>query len=149
MRDNETSDKETHMARSILAVVTGFLLIGFLSFGMTAVLKIVAPETFGAARLESVPALLLVTFYVMVFAVAGCYLAALMAPHSPMKHALVLGVLGLIFNVVGIAARWEAAPAWFNILSLLLVMPYAWMGGRLREMQLRQARGVTIAGDHN
>lgn len=130
------------MARSILAVVTGFLFIGFLSFGMTAVLKIVAPETFAAARLDSVPALLLVTFYVMVFAVAGCYLTALMAPHSPMKHALVLGVLGLILNIVGMVMRWDASPAWFNILSVLMVMPYAWAGGRLREMQLRQARAA-------
>lgn len=127
------------MARSIVAVVTGFLLIGALSFGATALLKVAMPGAL-AARTESVPVLLLVMAYVAVFAVAGCYLTALMAPRNPMKHALVLGALGLIFNIIGTIDRWETMPAWFHITSLLLVMPYAWLGGRLREMQLRRAQ---------
>ena len=129
------------MVRSIIAVVAGFLFIGALSFGATFLLKVVMPGAL-TARTESVPVLLLVTAYVAVFAVAGCYLTALLAGRSPMKHALILGVLGLIFNIIGAAGRWDTAPAWFHIISVLLVMPYAWLGGRLREMQLRKSRAA-------
>jgi len=129
------------MARSIIAVVAGFVFIGALSFGADAVMRNKMPEVFGASgRVDSAPVLLLMAAYVMVFAVAGSYLTAFLAPRNPMKHALVLGALGLIFNIAGTIALWETAPAWFHIISLLLVMPYAWLGGRLREMQLRQAR---------
>jgi hypothetical protein len=129
------------MVRSIIAVVTGFLFIGALSVGATFLLKIAMPGAL-TERTESVPVLLLVTAYVAVFAVAGCYLAALLAGRNPMRHALVLGALGLVFNIIGTIDRWDTAPAWFHIISLLLVMPYAWLGGRLREMQLRQARAA-------
>jgi hypothetical protein len=74
--------------------------------------------------------------YVGVFATAGCYLTARLAPSQPMRHALVLGVLGLVFNVAGTVAMWDTAPAWYHVASLLLVMPYAWLGGRIRDRQL-------------
>jgi len=129
------------MIRSVIAVVTGFLLIGALSFGATALMKVAMPGAL-TARTESVPVLLLVMTYVAIFAVAGCYITAFIAGRSPMKHALVLGALGLIFNIVGTIDRWDTMPAWFHVISLLLVMPYAWLGGRLREMQLRRTQAA-------
>ncbi|HEU0054362.1 MAG TPA: hypothetical protein VFQ39_14340 [Longimicrobium sp.] len=128
------------MLRSIVAVVAGFLFIGALSFGTDAIVRSAMPGAFDAAgRTDSVPLLLFFIVYVGVFAVAGCYLAARLAPSRPMRHALVLGVLGLVFNVAGTVAMWDTAPAWFHVVSLLLVMPYAWLGGRLRERQLTGA----------
>jgi hypothetical protein len=53
-----------------------------------------------------------------------------------MKHALILGALGLAFNVFASTKMWNTAPAWWNIMSLLLVMPLAYIGGRIRENQL-------------
>jgi hypothetical protein len=53
-----------------------------------------------------------------------------------MAHALVLGALGLAFNVAGTIAMWDTAPAWYHAVALALVMPYAWLGGRIRERQL-------------
>ncbi len=125
------------MLRSVLAVVAGFFFIGFLAFGMDAVVRNAMPGAFSASgRVDSVPLLLFIAAYVFVFAVAGCYLTARLAPRRPMLHALVLGVLGLIFNVAGTIAMWETAPVWFHGVSLLLVMPAAWLGGWLREAQL-------------
>ena len=134
---------EAQMARSITAVVVGFVFIGVLSFGADAAIKNMMPDAFGpTGRVESTPVLLLTIGYVLVFAVAGCYLTARLAPRNPMKHALVLGVLGLIFNVVGTVVMWEAAPAWYHIISLLLVMPAAWVGGQLGEVKARRATAV-------
>ena len=53
-----------------------------------------------------------------------------------MAHALVLGVLGLLFNVAGTIAMWNMAPAWYHLTALVLVMPSAWLGGWLHEREL-------------
>lgn len=127
------------MMRSIGAVGVGFLLIGVLSVLGDQVLLAVMPSAFSAeGAVTSTPLLLLVQGYVAVFAIFGCYVTARLAPNRPMAHALALGVLGLVFNVVGTIARWDHAPAWYHVLALALVMPYAWLGGRLREGQLER-----------
>lgn len=129
------------MMRSILSIIVGFIFIGALSLGTDAVVRGLMPGAFSVAgRTESVPVLLLTLAYVFVFAVVGCYLTARLAPHSPMKHALILGLLGLVFNIVGTTLLWNTAPAWYHVTALLMVMPAAWLGGRLREAQLRQMK---------
>ena len=128
------------MLRSIAAIVLGFVLIGALAFGADAVLRSVMPSAFSpSGRVDSVPILLLMQAYVIIFAVTGCYLAARLAPRRPLAHALVLGALGLAFNVAGTIAMWNTAPAWYHVMALALVMPAAWLGGRLRELQLERS----------
>lgn len=127
------------MWRSVMAIVVGFLFIGLLAFGADALLRSAMPEAFDASgRVTSVPILVLTLVYVGIFAIAGCYLAARLAPDRPMRHALILGVLGLIFNIAGTYAMWDTAPAWYHVIALALVMPYAWIGGRIRERQLER-----------
>jgi hypothetical protein len=122
----------------------GFFLIGLLSFGADAALHSVMPTAFDAAgRVESTSVLLLMLTYVGIFAITGCYLTARLAPGRPLLHALILGLLGLIFNIAGTVALWNTAPAWYHALALVLVMPYAWVGGKLREVEI--ARGSTAA----
>jgi hypothetical protein len=128
------------MVRSTGVIVLGFFMIGAFSFGADALMRSLMPGAFDAAgRVDSTPVLLLIIAYVGVFATAGCYLTARLAPRHPMLHAMILGALGLIFNVVGTINFWETAPAWYHIVSLILVLPYAWLGGqlRVREMGLR------------
>ena len=127
------------MRRSIVAVVVGFVLIAVLAFGTDALVGMALPGAFDAAgRTNDVAILLLTLAYVGVYAVVGCYVTARLAPSRPMRHALVLGALGLVFNVVGTMAAWDTAPAWYHVVALALVMPYAWLGGWLRERQARR-----------
>jgi hypothetical protein len=136
------------MWRSILAVVVGFLVIGALAVGTDAAVHAAVPHLYDAnGRTEHVPLLLLTQLYVGVFAVAGCYLTARLAPDRPMRHAMILGVLGLAFNVVGSIAAWETVPVWYHVVALALVLPFAWLGGRLRERELerRSAARVVVA----
>lgn len=135
------------MARSIAAVVAGFLLIAALAFGADALLRQLMPSAYAAdGRVESTAVLLLAQAYIAVFAIAGCYLAARLAGRAPMRHALILGALGLAFNVAGSIAMWHTAPAWYHVLAIALVMPYAWVGGRLREIELGRRGGGALAG---
>lgn len=121
------------MARSVLVIVGGFLLIGALAFGGSAVAMSAFPHLFdgatGATRDTRMLAALIA--WVFVAATFGCWLTARLAPNRPMRHAMILGVAGLAFNVVGTIVNWETAPAWSHVVSLLLVLPAAWLGGWL------------------
>lgn len=132
------------MARSIMAVVVGFLLIGALSVGADALIHQLVPGAYDAqGRLTSVPLLLLTQAYVALFAIGGCYLCARLAPNRPMRHALILGALGLVFNIAGSYVRWADVPLWFHLMGLTLTLPYAYAGGWLRERELaRQVQPV-------
>ena len=84
---------------------------------------------------------LLATAYRIVFGVAGCYIAARLAPDRPMQHALALGVVGFAVSILGAVATWDRGPAfgphWYPVAIIAITMPCAWAGGRLRVMQLR------------
>ena len=135
------------MLRSIVAVVVGFLVIGTLAFGMDYALMAAAPETFNfAQRVESPPILLFALAYVFAFATLGCWLAARLAADRPLQHALALGALGLVFNVIGTVANWDHAPTWYHVVALLMVMPAAWLGGWLRERQLQRRPAAPARG---
>jgi hypothetical protein len=128
------------IARSVLAVVVGFLLIGALAFGAGAALQAAGIQPPPGEPMTDLGPVLLETAYVAVFAIAGCWVAAWLAPDRPMRHALILGFLGLAFNLMGAAATWGQRPVWAVVLNLALVMPYAWIGGRLRERQIEGRR---------
>ncbi|MDF1502896.1 hypothetical protein [Roseisolibacter sp. H3M3-2] len=134
------------MLRSIVAVVVGFMVIGALAFGTDAVLKSTIPQSFGPdGAVSDVGLLLVMQLYVFAYATFGCWLTARLAPSRPMRHALVLGVLGLAFNVAGTVAMWHTAPAWYHVLALALVMPAAWLGGWIRERQLAGGGALAAA----
>lgn len=133
------------MLRSILVIVAGFLIIGALSIGTDAALvaaHILPPR---GHPVTDLPLLLLVTGYVAVYAILGCYVTAALAPSKPMLHALILGVLGLAFNLANVPAMRALYPAWFVVLSVALVLPYAWIGGRLAETKLTRTRQQEMA----
>ena len=85
--------------------------------------------------------LLLATIYRTIFGIAGCYLTARLAPDRPMQHALAGGVIGLVLSTVGAAVTWNMGPAfgphWYPLALIATALPFAWVGGKLREMQLR------------
>jgi hypothetical protein len=136
---------ETHPPRRILrsigAVFAGFVVVVVLSLGTDAVLH--ATGVFpGWGEPMSDALFLLATAYRTLYAVAGSYLTARLAPHRPMKHALAGGVVGLVLSTLGAVATWdrgpEFGPHWYPLALVVTAMPCAWAGGRFRSMQLRQ-----------
>ena len=57
-----------------------------------------------------------------------------------MMHGLVGGFLGLVVGIVGAVVTWNKGPAfgphWYPIALIVLAIPQAWAGGKLRVMQL-------------
>jgi hypothetical protein len=78
--------------------------------------------------------------YRVVISVAGAWLTARLAPANPMKHAIVLGYVGLALGLVGVAVTWNLGlgPRWYPIALAVLAIPQCWAGGRIYE--LRPAR---------
>ena len=85
-------------------------------------------------------ALLLATVYRTIYSVLGSYLTARLAPDKPMLHSLAGGIIGLILSIVGVVETWNKGPAfgphWYPIALVALALPGAWLGGKLRVLQL-------------
>ena len=124
---------------SIGAVVAGFVAVFVLSLGTDVVMHIagVFPQL-GQPMSDAL--FVLATLYRTVYCIAGGYIAARLAPNRPMEHALVLGVLGLIVSITGAVVTWNKGPAfgphWYPLALIVTAIPCAWVGGRLRIMQL-------------
>ena len=80
---------------------------------------------------------LLATSYRVVISVAGAWLTARLAPDKPMKHALILGGIGVVLGLVGVVATWDMGlgPRWYPILLVVLALPQCWAGAKLYELQ--------------
>jgi hypothetical protein len=74
---------------------------------------------------------LFVTAYRAVYSIAGCYLAARLAPDHPMRHALALGVIGFLLASLGAYVMWSMGTHWYPIALIVSALPCAWIGGWL------------------
>ena len=128
------------ISRSIGALVAGLLFIVLLSFGTDVVMHAtgIYPPWF---QYMSDSLFVLATAYRSLYSVLGSYLTARLAPNRPMLHALILGVIGLIFSIAGALGTWnkgrEFGPKWYPLALVVISIPLAWVGGKIREMQLR------------
>ena len=85
---------------------------------------------------------LLATSYRVVISAIGAWLTARLAPGKPMKHAMILGYVGVILGLIGLAATWNAGfgPRWYPIALVVLAIPQCWAGGKIFEMQAAKAQ---------
>jgi hypothetical protein len=125
--------------KSIGAVVAGFVVVFVLSLGTDIVLHETGVFPSWGQRMSDA-LFLLATAYRTVYCIAGSYVAARLAPDKPMKHALLLGVAGLIISTVGAVVTWnkgpEFGPHWYPVALIVTAIPCAWLGGKLRIMRL-------------
>jgi hypothetical protein len=84
--------------------------------------------------------LLLATIYRTLYGVLSSYIAARLAPYRPMLHAMVLGALGFAVSILGAVVTWNKGPAfgphWYPVALVVLALPTAWLGGKLRLAQV-------------
>lgn len=77
------------------------------------------------------------TAYRLAIGIAGGWLTAALAPQRPLKHAMILGCVGIVLGLAGLAATWNLGlgPRWYPILLVVLAVPQCWAGGRIYEAQ--------------
>jgi hypothetical protein len=121
--------------KSIWAVVAGVLVI----LGVTTLVDIVLHATgvFPMDQPIDDALALLATSYRIVIGAGGAWLTARLAPDKPMKHAMILGSVGVVLGLVGVVATWNLGlgPRWYPIALVVLAIPQCWAGGRIHEMQ--------------
>lgn len=122
--------------RSTAAVILGFVAVVVLSLGTDEalhLLKVYPP--WGRPMFE--PGLnLLALSYRIIYSVMGSYIAARFAPRNPMRHAMILGIIGLAFSAAGAIVAIthpNLGPAWYPIALVVTALPSAWLGGVLYQ----------------
>lgn len=124
--------------RSIFAVAAGFFTTAILSLGGDIVFRNVAPTAFDTnGRPTSAGGLMVMLAYTALFGFVGGYVTARIAIRRPMAHALAVGCLALVFGIATAIIAWSTAPAWYHLTTLVLTVPVAVAGGKLREWQSR------------
>jgi hypothetical protein len=127
------------IGKSLGALFAGFLAVVILSLGTDLALHAtgIFPR-WGQPMGDGL--FLMATAYRILYGVAGSYVTARLAPDRPLEHALVGGVAGLALSVVGVIVTWNRGPAfgphWYPLALVVTPLPCAWVGGKLRVMQL-------------
>jgi hypothetical protein len=131
------TNRLTLTLRRIGAVFAGLLAIFVLSTVTDVVLHATGFYPPWTAPMNNVHAFV-ATAYRVVFSIFGCYLAARLAPDQPMRHALALGIAGVLISLAGAIATWNAnlGPQWYALCLVAVSLPCAWLGGRLRRAQV-------------
>jgi hypothetical protein len=135
------TDSPRRIGRSIGALFAGFVAVVVLSLGTDMALH--AAGIFPALGQRMSDALfVLATAYRTVYGVVGSYVTARLAPNRPMGHALVGGLIGVALSTLGAVVTWNRAlgPHWYPLALIATAMPTAWLGGKLRVMQLPSNR---------
>ncbi len=127
------------VGRSILAVLVGLVVVFVLSLGTDQLFHVLGIYPPWGQAMNDTGDNVLALSYRLVFNVLGCYLAARLAPRNPMRHAMILGAIGLVLSIVGAigAISMKVGPAWYPILLALSALPCAWVGGMLHAQRHR------------
>jgi len=122
------------LLRSTGAVLAGLVAVFVLSLGTDQVLHSLQVYPPWGQPLYDTGLLLLALAYRIVYGIVGGYVVARLAPRNPMRHALVVGIVGLVLSTAGViaATRMDLGPMWYPVVLLLTALPCAWLGGLLR-----------------
>ena len=122
--------------KSIWAVIAGLLAIIIATTLVDIVLHAVHVYPPTNQPINDAQALL-ATFYRVVIGVAGAYLTASLAPDRPMRHAMILGYVGVVLALVGVVVTWNLGlgPRWYPIALVVLAIPQCWAGARIWQMR--------------
>jgi hypothetical protein len=120
--------------KSIWAVVAGVLTIIIVTTLVDIVLHVAHVYPSAKEPLNDSLALL-ASSYRLIIGIAGGYLTARLAPDRPMRHAMILGYVGVVLGMVGLVATWNLGlgPRWYPISLVVLAIPQCWAGGKLYE----------------
>lgn len=128
-----SNDQARHLPRSFLAVFVGFITIAGASLGVDQLLHTLQVYPPWDQPLTDSRLLILALGYRTAFGVLGSYVTAALAPRHPMRHALVLGMIGLVLSTLGALATLplNLGPMWYPIALVITALPTAWAGGKL------------------
>jgi hypothetical protein len=126
-----------NILRSIGALFAGFVVNVALSLGTDVMLHAIGiTPALGQPQTDS--QLLLATVYRTFYGVVSSFVVARLAPNRPMGHALLGGAIGMALASAGAVVTWNRGlgPHWYPLALIITALPCAWVGGKLRLMQM-------------
>lgn len=127
--------------KSVAAVLAGLIFI-FISHSLTDfVLESAGVFPPPSEGLHVTWMLIVALSYRIILSIAGCFITAKLAPQNLMKHALILGFIGVFLSTVGavIGIQMNMSDTWYPIALILVSLPCAWIGGRLASSNAKIA----------
>jgi hypothetical protein len=120
--------------KSILAVLAGLIFIFVTHNGIDFILESLGIFTPPTVRFDTTWMVVTALIYRAIFSVIGCYITAALAPSRPMLHAMILGGIGLVLSTVGVivSIKIDLGPVWYPIALVVMTLPCAWLGGKLK-----------------
>ncbi|HEX8904577.1 MAG TPA: hypothetical protein VF771_07030 [Longimicrobiaceae bacterium] len=121
--------------RGAAAVFTGLVVLAALSTITDVVLSAVHLYPPFGTPLRNPALYLLALAYRAAYSVFGCWLAARLAPAAPMRHAIILGAIGVVLSTAGVIVNVQShlGPNWYPIALVVIALPCAWLGGALHR----------------
>lgn len=128
--------------RSIVGILVGIIVLTAASFAIEAAADPILMHLFPnalpnlAALNQNLPASIFLFFYTSLCLVLGAYVAAWIAGRAPVQHALAMGAIEVVLTIMAMM-HFTNLPRRNFIVSLILTLPVAWIGGALRARQVR------------
>ncbi len=122
------------MGRSIVAVVAGFLAVVALSLATDQLFHVLEVYPPWAQPMNDTGDNLLALSYRIVYTLLGGFVTARLAPRAPMRHVMVLALIGLVAGTAGAITAITVGnfgPNWYPIAIAVTAYPCTWLGGRL------------------
>jgi hypothetical protein len=127
------STQGRQIGRSVLAIVAALAANVVLSLAVDQFLHVIQVYPPWGVPMDEAGDNLLALSYRVVFGVLSGYIAARLAPHAPLRHAIILGVVGTVLSLLGLIAAMQAdlGPVWYPAVLVVVALPCAWIGGKL------------------
>lgn len=124
--------------KSIGAVLLGLVFIFVTSLGTDQLLHSLDVYPPWGQPMYETRLNLLALSYRIVYGILGSFITARFAPHSAMRHALILGGIGFVLSTLGAITAISLAdlgPIWYPVALVFTALPCAWLGGLLNQKQ--------------
>ncbi|MGE0104946.1 MAG: hypothetical protein AB7H86_22235 [Blastocatellales bacterium] len=135
----ETVKQNRRFGRSVVALLTGFIVVVALSLGTDQLMHVLGVYPPWGEPMNETSDNLLALGYRTVYAIFGSYIVARLAPRNPMKHALISGAIGMVLSLLGVMAAMQMnlGPMWYPVALVITALPCAWLGGLLHGLTNR------------
>jgi len=121
------------IALSIGAVLCGFFAVVVITLITDQILHVAGVYPPWGEPMNETSDNALALAYRLIYGIGGGYLTARLAPQNPMKHAIILGVVGTVMSALGLVAATQAnlGPLWYPAALVITALPTAWIGGKI------------------
>jgi hypothetical protein len=129
--------------RSVAAVLAGFITLSVLLYAMqgagTAILLRTHPDLPATTSIvnHSTGTRVFWLIWETMSMVAAGYVTARLAASSQVAHATVMGAIQAAVTTSAMFSVRNDEPLWFWITGIVMMVPAAWLGGRVRSAGLR------------